>query len=348
MKPIETERLLLRKFTEADFPAVHGYASAAENIIYMPWGPNSEEETRAFIRMAIREADAVPCQNRQYAVVHKESGALIGGCDLALRREGEGSLGWILHRDHWRRGYGTEIGEALLRLAFEKLGLHRVIATCDADNAASYGVMEKIGMRREGLFLEARPASKGSAKPYGDELWYAILKDEWHVRRENDYYNDLPCMFDGFIELPELSDGVLRLVCTAKQPANPEKKWVPAYEFAVCLGGEKIGDINLRIGYGGGPHDSNLYYSGQIGYNISEPYRGNGYAGRACRLLTPVARAHHMEKLLITNDESNTASRRVCEKLGLHHVRTARVPQWHDLYTDSGYRYVKIYEWSVK
>jgi hypothetical protein len=77
-------------------------------------------------------------------------------------------------------------------------------------------------------------------------------------------------------------DGVIYLVCLEKKPGDPEKKLVPAYEFAVCRGGEKIGNINLRIGYTDG-----LYYGRQIGYGIDEKYRGNGY--RCPRLLSACA-----------------------------------------------------------
>ena len=51
--------------------------------------------------------------------------------------------------------------------------------------------------------------------------------------------------------------------------------------------------------------------------------------------------------LLITNDTSNVASRRVCEKLGARFLRVARLPQWIDLYK-SGQRFVNVYEWSVE
>jgi len=171
----------LRKFTENDFAAVHSYASCIENIIYMPWGPNTEEDTRNFINMAIKQAEENPIKNYSYAIVLKEPGNLIGGCGISPDGD-EASLGWILHRDYWKQGYGPEMGKALLKFGFEDLNLHRIIATCDAENYGSYRVMEKIGMRREGFFIENRPPNKMTNKKYSDGLAYAILKDEWETQ----------------------------------------------------------------------------------------------------------------------------------------------------------------------
>ena len=341
MKPLETERLILRKFEVSDFVDAHSYASSNDNTVYMMWGPNSEDQTRAFINYAINKADETPCTNYQYAVTIKDTGKFIGAVNLALYGD-EAEIGWILHRDYWRHGFGTEMGAEMLRLGFQDLNLHRILAHCDAENIGSYRLMEKIGLRREGLFLEGRQAHKHSDKKYGDELSYAILRDEWETQQEIKYYNALPFVFDDFIEVPELSDGVIYLVCTAKAPGNPEKKLVPEYKFLVCRRSEKIGGINLRVGYTDG-----LYFGGQIGYGIDEQHRGNGYAGRACQLLLPVAKAHGMKKLLITNDHANDASRRVCEKLGARFIRTARIAQWHDLYKE-GRRFSNIFEWSVE
>ncbi len=341
LKPLETARLILRTFTLQDFDDVHSYASVPDNSIYMEWGPNTVEQTRAFIQTSISQAEENPCTNHQYAAERKDTGHLIGACNLLITGD-KAEIGWILHRDFWKQGYGPEMGRAMLELGFDELHLRRIIARCDAENYGSFRVMEKIGMRREGLFWEARMANKLSGKKYGDELTYAILKEEWDIQKEIAYYNALPLNFDGFDDLPELNGGEIYLVCTAKKPAIPEKKYVPAYEFAVCKGAEKIGDVNLRIGYTDG-----LYYGGQIGYGIDEKHRGNGYAVAACRLLMPVMKAHGMKKVLITNNQTNTASRRVCEKLGARLLRVARLPEWHDLYKE-GYRFENIFEWSVE
>lgn len=380
MPRLEMSKLLLRPFKIDDFDAVHAYAGSRENTAFMAfWGPNSEEQTRAFLAKAVAETQlesptqshlesqkqsqlgspAQPQLESQaqshletqaqspaasdsvypFAVTLRSDGRLIGGCDLNVHGS-QGEVGWILHRDYWRQGYGSELAAALLAYGFERLGLRRIIARCDAENIASYRIMEKNGMRREGLALAVRP-DKNGGDTYGDELTYAILRDEWETAQEIEQLNRLPCVFSDFLSLPELDDGVIRLICLHRLEAIPEKKYVPAYVFAICRGSEKVGEINLRIGYTTG-----LYYSGQIGYTIDLPWRGNGYAVRACRLLAPVIRAHRMTTVLITNDQHNDASRRVCEKLGARLLRVARLPAWHDLYAAGG-RFVRVFAWDV-
>ena len=184
MKTIETERLILRKFKETDFADVHSYASCVENIIYMLWGPNTEEETREFIRRCIESAEKNPIKIYPYAAELKSSGKMIGACECHIGDSGIcAELGWILHRDYWNKGYCTEMGTALMNFAFEELNVRRIIAYCDAENIGSYRVMEKLGMRREGLFIESRPGNKLSAEKYDDEMAYAILKSEWEMKK---------------------------------------------------------------------------------------------------------------------------------------------------------------------
>lgn len=183
--------------------------------------------------------------------------------------------------------------------------------------------------------------SKAFPPKYIDEFIHKTVEEytEWKIAHEIRHYNSLPVVFNGFIDVPVLTDGEIELLCIAKSAAVPEKKWVSAYEFEIRLGGLHVGKISLRVGY-----NESLYYSGQIGYAVDEPYRGHNYAEKACRLLVPVIRAHGMEKILITNNHDNIASRRTCEKLGAKYIRKVTLPEWHDIYLE-GQRPVNIFEW---
>lgn len=143
------------------------------------------------------------------------------------------------------------------------------------------------------------------------------------------------------MDVPTLTDGIITLVCVKKHHTDFYGDWIPAYEFEICVGDDRIGSIRLRIG-----HFKAVYYSGHIGYKVDEGHRGKGYAGRACKLLAPVARHHGMTKLLITNNVGNAASYRVCEKLGTKFIRKTELPDWHDLYKE-GQRFANIFEWDL-
>lgn len=175
---LSTERLVLREFNEKDFSAVHAYASDKENIKYMIWGPNTKEDTVEFLIECMENANKNPRRQYDFAVTLKETGRVIGGCGIYLNDKlDEVMLGWILHKNYWKKGYMTEAAKELLRFSFENLKLHRVYATCDANNYGSYKVMENIGMRREGHAIKNRKVV--GFKEYHDELFYAILEEEW-------------------------------------------------------------------------------------------------------------------------------------------------------------------------
>lgn len=106
----------------------------------------------------------------------RNSGEMVG--DVLLRwvsqTHRQGEIGFILHPDHHGHGYATEAGEVMLKLGFGDLGLHRIVARCDARNQASVRVMERLGMRRE-AHLRENEFVKGE---WCDELVYAILAAE--------------------------------------------------------------------------------------------------------------------------------------------------------------------------
>ena len=100
---LETERLLLRPFVEDDWRAVHGYAADLEVCRYMPWGPNTEESTREFIKSAIANQDEKPRISFPFAVILKPEQTLIGGSGIHIssRRDREGWIGYCINRRHW-------------------------------------------------------------------------------------------------------------------------------------------------------------------------------------------------------------------------------------------------------
>ena len=154
--------------------------------------------------------------------------------------------------------------------------------------------------------------------------------------------NALPVVFDGFLDAGGLGDDAVTLVCIEKLPADPIRGYAPTYNFEIRDRGARVGAISLRVGY-----SRSLYYSGQIGYAVDAPHRGKGYAGRACRLMIPLMRAHGMTKVLITNNPDNIASRRVCEKLGAKLLRIVKIPRSHELYK-AGDRFKNIFEWDIE
>jgi len=125
--------------------------------------------------------------------------------------------------------------------------------------------------------------------------------------------------------------------------AQPDKNWVPAYYFSICLpDGTKIGQCDLRIG-----HNDRLYIGGNIGYEIEEAYRGHRYAAKACKLLFRQAKKHQLNYVIITCDPTNKASSRTCELAGGQYVETATVPEWHDMY-EEGKRQAMVYRFFLK
>lgn len=150
--PIHTERLTLRELDPADLEAVHEYASDPFVTSLLVWGPNSRRDTRDFLRWAAARRGVEPRRDYDLAVTRRSDGALIGGIGLHIESvdEGRASLGFVIHPKQWMRGYATEAARGLIDFAFSELGLERVEATCDVDNAASSRVLEKVGMTKQG------------------------------------------------------------------------------------------------------------------------------------------------------------------------------------------------------
>jgi len=175
---LESERLAYRKFTMRDFPIVFDWLSDAESMKYRKGEPRSEAEVYDYLNWAIDSAEADDCKNYEYAVVLKNERTLIGAASLFNLPEAP-EIGWTVHRNYWKQGYGTEIGKTMLKLGFETLSLRRIIAGCNAKNHASYKIMEHLGMRREAHLVKAQFGNSALNNEWCDRFQYAMLHEEW-------------------------------------------------------------------------------------------------------------------------------------------------------------------------
>ncbi len=176
-----TARLLLRDYEPADFEAVHEYSSDPENVAHMVYGPNTPEQTRAYLeQICPAQCAESPRMHYNFALALRENDRVIGGISLHMNwRRDDAILGVILNLRYSGRGYATEGLEGVLDYGFRILGLHRIHAVCDVDNPGIIRVFEAVGMRREGCMIRRGKSREGAKEPYFDQYGYAILREEW-------------------------------------------------------------------------------------------------------------------------------------------------------------------------
>ena len=176
--PLETDRLLIRPFTRDDSEAVFTYLSDPQVAAWLPEGVMTLAQVQAFVEENVPEGDA----RNSYAVLRKAEGDLVGHLNFhPWFAHNTYEIGWTLHKAHHGKGYATEAAFAAMQYGFELLHLHRIIATCQPENPASYRIMEKLGMRREGHFVKC---NYRGGNLWWDEYVYAILEEEWFAQKE--------------------------------------------------------------------------------------------------------------------------------------------------------------------
>jgi RimJ/RimL family protein N-acetyltransferase len=178
--PIETERLLLRPFEGRDLEHLLRLQTDPGLTRWVPWPVRSPDEVETSLRrkMAATDLDAGG-DGVALAGVTREDGRFVADVTLHSPNEHEGAeLGFMVLPEHHGQGYAAEAARAMLALAFEQAGLRRVTARVEPRNEASWRVLERIGMRREGHFVENEWV-KGE---WQSEYAYAILAREWPAR----------------------------------------------------------------------------------------------------------------------------------------------------------------------
>jgi ribosomal-protein-alanine N-acetyltransferase len=178
---LETERLALRRFTKRDASAMfRNWASDDEVTKFLTWKTHtSEGVTSAVIQNWI--VDYVKSDNYQWAIEVKAEAELIGSISVVGIRELEhtATIGYCIGRSWWRQGYTSEATSEIIRFLIADVGFNRIQACHDPRNPNSGAVMKKCGMQYEGL---NRQAGKNNMPGFCDEMWYAILAEDYYRR----------------------------------------------------------------------------------------------------------------------------------------------------------------------
>jgi RimJ/RimL family protein N-acetyltransferase len=178
---LDTPRLVLRRFQDADLEAFMAYRNDPEIARYQSWDSISAPRAQSFITDQKQQEPGTPGQWFQFALELKETRQLVGDCGLSVLVQDarQAQLGISLARPQQGRGLATEAMHAVLDYAFINLDLHRVMTIVDVENTVSARLMERVGLRREGHFVK-HAWFKGH---WADEYLYAVLQAEWLPRR---------------------------------------------------------------------------------------------------------------------------------------------------------------------
>ena len=178
MPELTTPRLVLRRFRPGDADEIFDYARDPEWAEYL-LDAVPQPYTRQNAEQFIAGRMLTPDTEFSWAIVL--DGAAIGGINLGIdTRHETGEIGYAMAKAHWGRGLTTEAATAVLDWGFGQRRLHKISSHADVRNTRSWRVMEKLGMRREGVSRSHRKDPR-PGHPRVDSVHYGLLREEWEL-----------------------------------------------------------------------------------------------------------------------------------------------------------------------
>lgn len=177
----ESSRIFYREMKEQDFEFYYELFSdkAVMKYTYLDDFTSREKAKIEFERLL--EMHRINNQVMEYVAVLKESNEAIGIVDYEIitmnQFGGIYEIGYFIKTSYWGKGYGTEIGNAIIDFLFKTYPIHKIVASCNSSNGDSEGVMKKLGMTKEGVLRKKRYKNG----EWVDETRYGILREEWQV-----------------------------------------------------------------------------------------------------------------------------------------------------------------------
>ncbi|MFE4123959.1 GNAT family N-acetyltransferase [Priestia sp. YIM B13486] len=174
MKKIETNRLIIRNFYKADSRGLLEYLANPRVSCFLEDKVQTIEEAALKIQKR-GEDDSI------IAVCLKESDYLIGEIFYLKEEQDTYSIGWHFNAQYEGKGYASESVKAFLKYLFTQKDARRVYAYVEEDNYKSQKLCKKLGMRKEGCFVEfiSFTTYEDGTPKYENTLQYALLKNEW-------------------------------------------------------------------------------------------------------------------------------------------------------------------------
>lgn len=349
------QRLTIRSLRDEDEAALHEIAGRAEvsrTSTDIPH-PIPDAYTREWLDRQAKRWASGECYG--FAIVENDTDRVIGDTTLWIDdRNKRGTLGYILHPDIWGKGYATEAAQLTVDWGFEELGLVRIDADCFVWHYPSRRVLEKIGMRLEGI-LRARTEHAGI---WHDDCQFGMTREMWEARRAGrDTSTDGARFGDALprpIERIDLETDRLILECYAQshvpeiteainEPGISEYTRTIQYPYTekdaqsfalrhedglesgtmVCwaIRERESGAVIGSIGFTINREDSNA----EIGYMINSAFRGRGYATEAARACMQFGfETLRLFRIYASWYADNPASGKILRKLGMSEEGTLK------------------------
>ncbi|AMM94675.1 acetyltransferase [Peribacillus simplex] len=174
-KTITSKRLVLRLFQKSDAVAVTKLCNnynIYKNTLYLPY-PYSIEDALSWIEHHLDNFNTN--KSYEFAITDKESEELYGAIALSNNQKfNNGEIAYWIGEKFWGNGYATEAAQAILHFAFEEKQYHKVFARYFHSNPASGRVMQKLGLKKEGILIDhVRKENR-----FEDLVYYGIINSE--------------------------------------------------------------------------------------------------------------------------------------------------------------------------
>ncbi len=178
---LETKRSILRPITFSDLDDIASYCSIPEVSQYTVWDVHkSIEDTKEFIQFVINRYESQKVG--PWGIELKETGRIIGSCSFVSwdNKNRRAELGYVLSNRYWNQGIMTEVINRVVEFGFKNLELVRIEARCLPENSGSSRVMEKTGMKFEGVLRKHIWAKND----FQDLKLYSIVREDFESRIE--------------------------------------------------------------------------------------------------------------------------------------------------------------------